>query len=218
MRVPIMATAIRAASAAPIGDGAVLEPHVMTPERPDGPVPLVAALDFESYYRDDYHQLVGLALVLTGSRAMAEDVCQDALTEAHRRWETISRYDDPGAWVRRVMVNKSRSRFRKLTSETKAMTRIGGRRLETVEPTERSLEVWDQVRGLPKRQAQAVALFYWEDRSMAQIAEILDCSEETVKTHLKRGRAALAKRLDPQHRNDMATGGGPSDTAKGEDQ
>lgn len=158
---------------------------------------LSVGLDFDSYYRADYHRLVGLAFVLTGSSSLAEDVCQDALTEAHRRWAVVSRYDDPGAWVRRVMVNKSRSRFRKLTSETKALTRIGSRRFEPLQPEERSLDVWDAVRSLPKRQAQAIALFYWEDRSQAQIAEILQCSEETVKTHLKRGRVALADRLTP---------------------
>ncbi len=194
MRVPIMAIAITSRLDPQPSSGS----SIVTPESDADSAPLdVAGLDFNSYYRDDYRRLVGLAFVLTGSQSLAEDVCQDALTEAHRRWETISRYDDPGAWVRRVMVNKSRSRFRKLTSETKALTRLGSRRLEPIEPTERSVEVWDRVRELPKRQSQAIALFYWEDRSIAQIAEILDCGEETVKTHLKRGRAALADTLGP---------------------
>lgn len=197
MRVPFMAIAIipRLDSQPRPECGRVNPTPDGKPEDDLDAVAFDAPLDFDTYYRDDYRQLVGLAFVLTGSRSLAEDVCQDALTEAHRRWDTIGSYDDPGAWVRRVMVNKSRSRFRKLTSETKALTRIGARRLETVEPTERSLEVWDRVRELPRRQSQAIALFYWEDRSMAQIAEILECSEETVKTHLKRGRKALAETL-----------------------
>ncbi len=150
---------------------------------------------FDDYYRSDYRSLVGLAFVLTGSNTAAEDICQDALTEAHRRWATIGQYDDPGAWVRRVLVNKSRSRFRRLKSEAKAIARIGSRRLGVVEPTERSTEVWAAVRQLPKRQAQSIALLYWEDRSIAQIAEILECSPETIKTHLKRGRASLTETL-----------------------
>lgn len=151
---------------------------------------------FELYYRRDYRSLLGLAYVLTGSNTMAEDIVQDALTEAHRRWDTIARYDDPGAWVRRVMVNKSKSRFRKLRSETKALSVFGNRRVELVEPTERVTEVWSAVRSLPPKQAHVVALFYWEDRSLAQIAEILGMAESTVKTHLKRARATLANQLE----------------------
>ena len=150
---------------------------------------------FDAYYRADYSKLVGFGFVLTGSRQHSEDLCQDALTEAHRKWNKINGYDDPGAWVRRVMVNKSRSRFRKLTSEVKAIAQLTGRRPEVVLPTERGNEVIEAVRALPPRQRQAIALRYWEDRSVEEIASILDCGTETVKTHLKRGRAALSNSL-----------------------
>lgn len=151
---------------------------------------------FDEYYRSDYSTLLGFGFVLTGSRQNAEDLVQDALTEAHRRWKKIDGYDDPGAWVRRVMVNKSRSKFRKLTNEAKAFTRLGGRRIEDVAmPTERGSEVLEAVRALPERQRQTIALRYWEDRSVNEIAAILGCGSETVKTHLKRGRAALGVQL-----------------------
>jgi len=58
-----------------------------------------------------------------------------------------------------------------------------------------SAEFWREVRRLPRRQAQAVALFYLEETSVAEIAEVLGCAESTVKVHLHRGRQALAKRL-----------------------
>ena len=98
-----------------------------------------------------------------------------------------------------MLVNKSSSRTRRLVAETKAMTKIGGRRAEVAELHERSEEIWAAVRSLPARQAQAVALHYWEDLTINQIADVLDCGPETVKTHLKRGRAALEKKI----------GGGP---------
>lgn len=151
--------------------------------------------DFDSYYRRDYRSLIGLAYVLTGSNTQSEDLVQEALTEAHRRWGQVSRYDDPGAWVRRVLVNRSRSRFRRLKSEAKALAMIGGRRVDHIEPTERVTEVWAAVRSLPTRQSHVIALFYWEDRSVAEIANILDCGQETIKTHLKRARRSLAEHL-----------------------
>ena len=55
--------------------------------------------------------------------------------------------------------------------------------------------MWDAVRRLPHRQAQAVALTYLEGLSVEEVGLVLGCSEGTVKTHLKRGRATLAKRL-----------------------
>ena len=157
------------------------------------------ATDFESFYQSEYRAVVGLAYVLSGKAGAAEDLTQDAFTEAHRRWADISQYDNPGAWVRRVLVNKASSRTRRLVAETKAMTKIGGRRAEVAELHERSEEIWAAVRSLPARQAQAVALHYWEDLTINQIADVLDCGPETVKTHLKRGRAALEKKI----------GGGP---------
>ncbi len=153
---------------------------------------------FDSYYARDYRSLVGLAYVLTGSQWAAEDLVQEALTQAHRHWGDVAHYDSPGAWVRRVMVNRGTSRFRRLAREARMLSRIGSRRVEVVQPTETSAEVWSAVRALPKRQAQAIALLYWEDLPVKEIAIVLECGEETVKTHLKRGRQALAAALAEQ--------------------
>jgi RNA polymerase sigma-70 factor (ECF subfamily) len=55
--------------------------------------------------------------------------------------------------------------------------------------------VLDAVRRLPRRQRQVIALTLLEDRSISETAEILGCGEETVRTHLRRGRRALAATL-----------------------
>ena len=159
---------------------------------------------FDEYYERDYRSLLGLAYVLSGSRWLAEDLVQDAMTEAHRNWTKVAHYDDPAAWVRRVMVNKHSSRGRRMRTEAKGLLRLAGRRQETfVSPTEQTGEVWAAVRELPTRQAQAIALFYWEDRAIRDIATIMGTSEETAKTHLKRGRSSLADALDG-HRGDSS--------------
>jgi RNA polymerase sigma-70 factor (ECF subfamily) len=59
-----------------------------------------------------------------------------------------------------------------------------------------SIDVWGAVRQLPRRQAQVVALTYLHDLSRRQVAEVLGCAEETVKTHLDRARVTLAERLE----------------------
>ena len=59
---------------------------------------------------------------------------------------------------------------------------------------------WASVRELPERQQAVVVLHYLEDRSVADIAAVLDIAEGTVKAHLHKARAALASRLslDPE--------------------
>ena len=58
-------------------------------------------------------------------------------------------------------------------------------------------EFWQMVRDLPRRQSQAVALHYLEDRPVAKVADILECSESTAKVHLHKARKSLAKRMKP---------------------
>lgn len=153
---------------------------------------------FERFYEREYRSVVGLAYALSGSSAGAEDLAQEAFLTAHRNWDRISAYDKPEAWVRRIVSNLSVSRFRRRVSETKALAKLVGMRREAavLQPLNAEAEMfWDAVRKLPRRQSQAVALHYLEDRSINDIADILECSPNTVKVHLHKGRQTLAERL-----------------------
>jgi DNA-directed RNA polymerase specialized sigma24 family protein len=72
---------------------------------------------------------------------------------------------------------------------------------------------WAAVRALPERQMACVALHYLEDRSVAEIAEVLDCKAATVKVHLHRARQALAQRLGALEPADAATPAAPAAAA-----
>jgi len=139
--------------------------------------------------------VLGLAFVLTGNQWVAEDTAQDAFTAAFRQWRSIVAYDSPGAWVRRVTCNRAASVLRRRVREAKALMRLAGRTQPHIELDEGDEAFWQAVRRLPPRQAQAVALYYMEDYSVREIAEVLDCSEGTVKTHLSRARDAVARQL-----------------------
>ena len=160
------------------------------------PADYVAAPTFESFFAAEYGRVVGLAFVLCGRRAVAEEVAQDAFVQAYRRWSVVSGYDDPGAWVRRVAVNLATSTLRRRTREARALARLAGRRTAPAELVVADEAFWEAVRQLPRRQAQCVALHYLEDRSIAEIAAVLDIAEATVRVHLHQGRAALAISLD----------------------
>lgn len=153
-------------------------------------------LAFEDFYRKEYRAVVGLAYALSGSRWAAEDLAQEAFLAAHDDWARVSAYDQPGAWVRRVVANRSMSVLRRRTVEAKAMMRLalGERSILPAMPAE-SADFWEGVRALPRRQAQVLALHYLEDRPVAEVAEILGIAPGTVKKHLFDGRRAVARRL-----------------------
>jgi len=64
---------------------------------------------------------------------------------------------------------------------------------------------WRCVAQLPKQQARVIALFYVEDRSVEQIAALLECSTGTIKTHLSRARATLHSALTPDQSSDESS-------------
>ncbi len=148
---------------------------------------------FADFYAREVRSIVGLAYVLSGSRTGAEDLAQDAFLAAYRRWDRISSYDDAGAWVRRVTVNRSISTARRRVAEAKALLRLSRERAVVPDLSVESEHVWAAVRSLPRRQAQVTALYYWDRLNSREIAEILDLTEPTVKTHLQRAREALGR-------------------------
>jgi RNA polymerase sigma factor (sigma-70 family) len=151
---------------------------------------------FEAFYRSEFRRVVTVAYALSGSRVGAEDLAQEAFIAAHRRWDEIGRFERPEAWVRRVVTNMAVSAYRRRMSEARALARVAGRRQEVLPELEpEDAAFWQAVRSLPRRQAQAIALHYLEDRSISEVADILGCTPSTARVHLFNGRRALAEKL-----------------------
>jgi RNA polymerase sigma-70 factor (ECF subfamily) len=148
---------------------------------------------FESFYLREYRSVLALAVVLTGNRSTAEDLAQDAFMAAFRSWSDIG---NASAWIRSVVSNKAMTWWRRSHAANRAMARLA--QIEVGEPDlpEDTAHFWREVRRLPRRQAQSIALFYLEDRPVKDIAEMLGCDASTVRIHLTRGRRKLAERLE----------------------
>jgi len=174
------------------------EETTSTSTETDQSVPVVrTAVTFDAFVRQHGRRLVGLAYTLSGSRTAAEDLAQEALIAAYRRWAEVSRLDDPGAWVRRVVANRAVSHIRRRVSEAKGLARLASERphIEVPAISAETEAIWAEVRRLPRRQRQVVAFRYYDQLSMSEIAEVLGCSKESVNTHLRRARTTLARRL-----------------------
>jgi RNA polymerase sigma-70 factor (ECF subfamily) len=155
---------------------------------------------YERFYARELQPMVALAAAVTGSWLAAEDIAQEALVRAYRRWDRIAGYDKPGAWLRRVTINLALSSRRRLATELRSRFGTGPEPPVAAAALDRDDEVWAAVRELPGKQRAAIALHYLEDRPVVEIAEIHDCAESTAKVHLHRGRNALATMLEGTHR------------------
>lgn len=151
---------------------------------------------FDEFFVRELKALEAIAFGLTGRRSLAEELAQEAMLVVYRRWHRVASYDDPAAFARRVVSNKSVSAFRRLLAETRAVNRIRHRREQTVEVLDERDEVlWAAVRALPARQAQALTLRYVADLDTVGIAATLGCSEGNARVVLHRARRALAAAL-----------------------
>ncbi len=98
-----------------------------------------------------------------------------------------------------MAVNLATSTLRRRTREVRALTRLAARHSPDAELVVTDEAFCEAVRRLPKRQAQCVALHYLEDRSVADVAALLDIAEATVRVHLHQGRATLAAALGEEN-------------------
>ncbi|NND76059.1 MAG: sigma-70 family RNA polymerase sigma factor [Ilumatobacter sp.] len=158
---------------------------------------------FDAFFVDEFPRLVSMLTAWCGDRATAEDLAQDALLKAQRRWAEIVRLDNPGTWVRRVALNRSSNEGRRRRRERAAIRRL--RTAASSAPQFSGVPVldtqlWDRVRALPARQRDAIVLHYVDDLPLADVAAVLGCNVGTVKTHLQRGRRRLATTLEGDQR------------------
>ena len=146
---------------------------------------------YSRFFRDQYPRVVRTIHLIVHDQARAEDIAQDAFLGLLKDWPRISGYERPEAWVRRIAIRMAVRGLRRDRSFSALRMHLLPR--PAAEP--RDLDVADAVRLLPRAQRAAVALFYYEDRPVAEIAFILGCTESTARVHLHHARQRLAKLL-----------------------
>jgi RNA polymerase sigma-70 factor (sigma-E family) len=151
-----------------------------------------AEAEFSAFVHRRWPQLVRLGFVLTGDPGLAEDLAQTALARVYASWPRICRSGDPDAYVRRVMVNANRSRFRKRrVTEQLTGTVPEPTPADAIRGCDDRVTLLAALMGLPPRQRSVVMLRFWLDMTETQAAEALGCSVGTVKSQASRALAAL---------------------------
>jgi len=153
-------------------------------------------------YQAHYAALVRLATLLVGDRATAEDVVQDCFIAMHRAWWRLRDTGSAVPYLRRAVINKSRSVLRHRA--------VANRHPPLPEPALPSAEesalavvqrssVLAALRALPIRQREVVVLRYYADLSEAQIAAAMGISKGAVKAHTSRAKDSLRALLGATH-------------------
>jgi RNA polymerase sigma-70 factor (sigma-E family) len=150
--------------------------------------------EFREFVTARSASLLRVAYLLTGDVHHAQDLLQTALLGTVHRWGAIRRRDNPEAYVRTAMYRHQVNRWR-----------LRSRRPETLMPftpdraagddhaTDTVVRhgVFDALRALPARQRAVVVLRYYEDRSEAEVAQLLDISLGTVRSQASNALAKL---------------------------
>jgi RNA polymerase sigma factor (sigma-70 family) len=138
-----------------------------------------------------------LAYLMTGDRALAEDLTQEAFARMVGRLAHLRDREAFGAYLRQTVVNLCRMQFRRTRVERTYIQRLQRSTIEaSPEPGGGVLEdLWTAIRRLPDRQRMAVVLCYYEDLSEEQAAEILRCRPGTYRSLLSRARSSLRSEM-----------------------
>ena len=125
----------------------------------------------------------------------AEEVLQDTLVQFLKTAPAFETPQHEKAWLLRVAANLSKNR---LAYNAVRKTDELNDSLVAQQRDDLSF-VWEVVKRLPAAYREALHLFYYEGYSTKEIADILQCKEATVRSHLQRGRDRLKKVLREEY-------------------
>jgi RNA polymerase sigma factor (sigma-70 family) len=149
----------------------------------------VEEAEFAALFREEYAAVVRTAYLVLGDRQAAEDVAQEAFIRLFVHWRKVSRYERPGAWLRRVAICLALRARRHRRPRTARLQPSPIRFQASDEP------IHEAVLALPSKQRAAIVLYYFEDRPVREVAEILGCAVTTARVHLHRARKRLLEIL-----------------------
>ena len=153
------------------------------------PRPPERAVSFEDVFAREYDGMVRLAFLMVGTTAAAEDIVQEAFARLLGKW---GRVDNPGAYVRTAVLNGARDKLRaRLVRRRPHQTRSGADQVGG-----ESEYLGDALMTLPHDWRAVIVLRFFEQRTVPEIAEVLNMKEGTVKSALHRGLLRLREVIE----------------------
>jgi RNA polymerase sigma-70 factor (sigma-E family) len=143
------------------------------------------------------------AYLLCGDTHLAEDLVQETFAKAYAQWHRVQSAGNPEAYVRRILLNEARSRWRR--HDVPVPRTDDAHRDQPVadwsDDLVRRAELLEALLRLPLKQRATIVLRYLDGMSEHETAMALNCSVGTVKSHASRALASLRKYLGRQETN-----------------
>ncbi len=146
------------------------------------------------------NRLYRIALSFTKNHHTAEDIVQDTflkLMKQNRVFETEGHLDN---WLTSVCVNESKDHLKSFFRKN-VMTLEQAEELYTFDKP-KDLDLFNAVMSLPKKERTVIHLFYYEELSIKEIADVMKISESAVGTRLHRARKHLKEMLGDDWTNE----------------
>lgn len=160
---------------------------------------------FEAYVAEHSVALQRFAYLVVRNAEDARDLVQEALIGLYPHWQRVAARGSVDAYVRRSIVNASINRWRKVGAVTPVAEpeRLGAE--PSADPAQAIAdadEAWRLCAALPPAQRAAVVMRFYEDRTFAEIADVLGCPEATARSHVHRALLTLRTRLTEDSADD----------------
>lgn len=154
---------------------------------------------FREFVRSRAAPLHRAAYLLCGDWHLADDLVQEALAKTFRHWRRVQMADSPDAYVRRILINEVNRHFQR-HRHVPAPIDTAGRQHDPADPAHPDASgglarrdlLLTALLALPERQRATVVLRYLEGMTEAETADILGCSEGTVKSQTSRALHTLS--------------------------
>src|ERR1700734_592426 len=161
-----------------------------------------ASREFERFAAGASDALLHTGFLMTGNAKDAEDLAQETLLRVARRWSRVRSMDHPAAYARRILINLVlHDAARRARQRTEMEPHEGAAELADDNAARALREVDDQAEfrwalaRLPGRQRAVLVLRYWSDLPVAEVADILGCTEAPGTSTASRAAARLAEIL-----------------------
>ena len=160
-------------------------------------------MELEQFIRKHGEELLRLAYTYVKNREAAEDVVQEVILKAYEQRAQFRGDSTYRTYLYRMTINRSYDYLRSWTYKNTILSNKIQQIFQGIKSTEEQvIELSDNrilgeaVLNLPVKYREIIILYYYKELKIDEIAALLSCSENTVKTRLRRGREKLKNNLE----------------------
>ncbi|MFV0366504.1 MAG: RNA polymerase sigma factor [Mangrovibacterium sp.] len=154
--------------------------------------------NWNQIYKTEAPKLIATCRRYVKDHALAEDLAQESMLKAIDRYDSFRAESELGAWLRRIAINEALMYLRKSQTEPIELSK----RLPELDGDEMLQFDWSidellaAIDSLPVQHRTVFNLYVLDEYKHKQVAEMLDISENTSKSHLLRARILLQAKLE----------------------